>query len=249
MTSSLTSAGSCALDRRQVRLDRLDHLDGVGARLPPHLERHRRHAVEARQRALLLGAVLGAADVAHADRRAVDGGDDEVVEAARVVDAAHACAASARAAPPVTLPPGTSAFCRRDRVAHGGDRQLVGGQAVGVDPDVDRALEAADDLHLADAGGALELHLDDLVGDLGQLAQRAVAATARRSAPAPSRCRTWRRPAAARRRGSCAQHRRDAVAHVLRRDVDVAVEVEGGDDERAARRRRPSAAPRCPRPC
>ena len=38
---------------------------------------------EARERALLLGAVLGAADVADADRRAVDGRDHEVVERAR----------------------------------------------------------------------------------------------------------------------------------------------------------------------
>ena len=45
----------------------------------------------------------------------------------------------------MTLPPGMSAFCRCDRVAHGGDRDPVGGQPVGVDPDVDRALEPADD--------------------------------------------------------------------------------------------------------
>ena len=62
-----------------------------------------------------------------------------------------------------------------ERVAHRGDRELVGGEPVGVDPDVDRALEPADQPHLADAVGALELHLDDLVGHLGQLAQRAVA--------------------------------------------------------------------------
>ena len=36
------------------------------------VERHGRHAVQPRERALLLGAVLGAADVADADRRAVD---------------------------------------------------------------------------------------------------------------------------------------------------------------------------------
>ena len=67
----------------------------------------------------------------------------------------------------------------RQRVAHGGDRQLVGGQPVGVHPHVDRALEAADDLDLADAAGALEERLDDLVGDLGQLAQRPVGRHAR----------------------------------------------------------------------
>ena len=67
----------------------------------------------------------------------------------------------------------------RERVAHRRDRQLIRGQAVGVDPDVDGALEAADDLDLADAGGPLEERLDDLVGDLGQLAQRPVGRDAR----------------------------------------------------------------------
>ena len=63
----------------------------------------------------------------------------------------------------------------RDRVAHGADGELVGGEPVGVDPHVDGAQQAADHPHLADAGGALHLHLDDLVRQLGQLAQRAVA--------------------------------------------------------------------------
>ena len=58
-----------------------------------------------------------------------------------------------------------------DGVADGGDGHLVGRQPVGVDPDVDRPLQAADHLHLADAGRALELDLDHLVGDLGQLAE------------------------------------------------------------------------------
>ena len=102
--------------------------------------------------------------------------DDQVVELLGVGEAAHACAASARASAPVTLPPGTSAFCRGDRVADRGDRELVGDEPVGVDPDVDRPLEAADDLRPRRRRSTRSsCTLDDLVGQLGQLAQRAVA--------------------------------------------------------------------------
>ena len=76
-------------DALEVGLGRLDHLDGVGAGLPADLEHDGRHAVQPRERALLLGAVLGAADVADADRRAVARGDDQVVELLGVGEAAH----------------------------------------------------------------------------------------------------------------------------------------------------------------
>ena len=52
---------------------------------------------------------------------------------------------------PVTLPPGTSAFCARQGVAHRGDGDLVGRQPVRVDPHVDRPLETAARLDLAHA--------------------------------------------------------------------------------------------------
>src|ERR671917_22297 len=48
------------------------------------VERDGRHAVEAREAALLLRPVLDAAHVAQVDARAVDGGDGQVVELARV---------------------------------------------------------------------------------------------------------------------------------------------------------------------
>ena len=57
-----------------------------------------------------------------------------------------------------------------------GDRQVVGAQAIGVEPDVDLALPAAEDEHLADAGDALELAPQHLVGVLGDLADRLVGA-------------------------------------------------------------------------
>ena len=62
-----------------------------------------------------------------------------------------------------------------DGVAHRGDRNLVGRQPVRVDPHIDRAVQVADQAHLADPGRAFELHLDDLVGNLRQFAQRSVA--------------------------------------------------------------------------
>ena len=118
--------------------------------LPPDLEHDGRHAVQARERALLLGAVLGAADVADADRRAVDGLDDEIVERLGIGDA------PGRAQHLLGVAGGDVAARRvlvlaRERRLDLGDRQLVGGEPIGVHPDVDRALEAADDLHLADA--------------------------------------------------------------------------------------------------
>ena len=76
----MTPAGSCGADALEAGLGRLDHLDRVGARLPADLEHDGRHAVQPRERALFLGAVLGVADVADADRRAVARRDDEVVE-------------------------------------------------------------------------------------------------------------------------------------------------------------------------
>ena len=134
-----------------------------------------------------LGAVLGAADVADADRRAVARRDHQVVELLGVGEAAHR---AQRALVDVgrDVAAGQVGVLLLQRVADFGDRQLVGGEPIGFDPDAHRALEAADDLHLADAGRALERHLDDLVGDLGQLADREVARQRDRQASARCRC-------------------------------------------------------------
>ena len=103
-----------------------------------------------------------------------DGGDHDVVERARVGDAperAQRRLAHARG----DVAAGHVGVLADQRVAHRGDRELIGGEPVRLDPHVDRAVEPADQAHLADAVRALELHLDDLVGELGQLAQREVA--------------------------------------------------------------------------
>ena len=137
-------------DALEARLGRFDHCDRVGARLPADFEHDGRHAVQARERALLLGAVLGAADVADANRRAVARRDDEVVELLGVGEAADR---AQRALVDVggDVAAGQVRVLLLQRGAHFGDRQLVGREAIGFDPDVDGALEPADDLHLADA--------------------------------------------------------------------------------------------------
>ena len=54
------------------------------------------------------------------------------------------------------------------------DGEAVGAQAVGIDIHVDLAARAADDGDLADAPGVFQLLLDLLVGDQGDVAQRAL---------------------------------------------------------------------------
>ena len=68
---------------------------------------------------------------------------------------------------------------RLQRARDVGDGQVVGAQAIGVEPDVDLALAAAEHEHLADAVDALELAAQHLVGVLGDVADRLVRASAR----------------------------------------------------------------------
>jgi hypothetical protein len=171
------AAGHLGRQARQVLLGRVDDGHRVLARLPAHLEDDARHPVQPRHRALLGGAVLRPPHVAHADGRAVDRGDHHVLERARIGDAPE------RAKGGLAQAGGDVAarhvrVLAHERVAHRDDGQPVGGEAVRIDPHVDRAAEAADQTHLADAVGALELHLHDLVGELRQLAQRRSPATA-----------------------------------------------------------------------
>ena len=124
----------------------------------------------------------------------------------------------------------------RQRRAHVADRHPVGGQAVGVDPDVDRPLEAADDRHLPDPARALERALDHLVGDLGQLAQGAFPETAIVSTGAAS-LSIFAISGGSVSSGRSLQDRGDPIAHILRHRVDVATELEGGQDLRYTPRR------------
>ncbi len=62
------------------------------------------------------------------------------------------------------------------RGRHLGERDVERTHRVGIEDDLDLAVGAADQLDLSDAAHALEPLLDLLVGDLGQIPQRQVAA-------------------------------------------------------------------------
>ena len=68
---------------RQLRLDAIDRLDDVGARLLEDDEEHAALAVRPGGFLGILGPGHGLADVAHAQRRAVAVGDDDVVPGLR----------------------------------------------------------------------------------------------------------------------------------------------------------------------
>ena len=82
MISVVMSGGQGGRELLEPGLDVVDDLDGVGPRLLLDDQADGVVAVEPGQRARLLERVLGAADVADADRVAVAVGDDQVVELA-----------------------------------------------------------------------------------------------------------------------------------------------------------------------
>ena len=213
-------------------LHALDDGDGVGAGLPPHVEAHGRHAVEPRNGALLLGAILGASQIAHADGRTLARGDDEIAEGFRIRQAAQR-AQGLLAQWRGDVAAGDVGVLPLDGRAHGGDGDLVGGQAVGIQPHVDGALQSADDFDLTHAGGALDLDLDDFIGQLSQLAGRARAGhgEGQHGRELVVVLGNRRRIGVAR---EVAHHGGDAVAHVLRGGFDVAVQIKGDDDKRTA---------------
>jgi hypothetical protein len=122
---------------------------------------------------LLFRPVLGSTDVAHADGRTVSGGDNEVVGLLGLGKAPHC--------PQVLLAQvGRDIAARHIGVLllqcgpHLGDRELVGRESIGFDPDVDGACQTPDDLHLADPRRPFARQLDHLVGQFGELADRQV---------------------------------------------------------------------------
>ena len=195
----------------------------------------RRHTVEASERTLLLGAVLGAANVAHADGRAVPGGDDEIVELLGLGETAHR---PQRLFTQVgrDIATGDVSVLLLQRGSDFGDGELVGGEAIGFDPDIDGARQPADDLHFAHAGGSLERYLHDLVCQLGELANRQVAGQRHRQhrRTIVVLLENHRRIDVVRQQS---QHCAHPIANVLRRGVDVAFEIERDVDHRLARDR------------
>ena len=76
-------------------------------------------------------------------------------------------------------------------IAYRRDREPIGGQACRINPDINGALQAPDNCHLADTCGALELRLEHFVGQFGQLVTSAQT-TAPGSRLAPRHCRPSR---------------------------------------------------------
>ena len=154
----------------ELGLDAFDDRDRVLAGGAPDVEHHRRRAVQPHRLARALGGVLGVADVRDADRRAVHGRDDDVVELLGGVDAAQRAQQDLRLA----LFDGAARHLDvlgGDGVADLLDRQAVAVQLLDVDDDVDLAGAAAAEVDLADAVDGLDGALHLLVGDLGERAQ------------------------------------------------------------------------------
>ncbi len=105
--------------QRQVLLDRGDGRHRVGAGLSAHLEDHRPRPVEAGDRALLLGPVLGPAEIADPHRHPADRGHHHVVEGLGVGQPPHGPerVLARRAGDVAARQPGVLAL---ERVAHGG---------------------------------------------------------------------------------------------------------------------------------
>jgi hypothetical protein len=157
---------------------------------------------------------------------------DQVVESFGVEELAHG-AEGLLALATGDISAGDIGVLANDCLADVGDGDLIGGQFLRIDPDVDGALDSADDADLADAFGALDLGFDDSVGDFGQLALGAIAG----EGEGEDGLRVvvefgddgWVGVV-----GEILDDGGDAITNVLGGDVDVAGERKGGGDPRGA---------------
>src|SRR5439155_11736385 len=173
-----------------------------------------------------------AANVANFDRRAIDVRHDQFFHVARVGVAAQR-AQDEFAPAGFDIAAGHVRVLALQSIAYRRNRNLVTRQPLGVDPDINRAIETAHDIDCANATGALELYFDDLVGVLSQLANRTLTGKCdrqyRRAVVIELYNDGWFRVGR-----QIAHDRADAIANVLRGRVDVAIQIEGGDDDRVA---------------
>jgi len=173
---------------------------------------------------------LGVTAVGDADGGVVDGVDDEVVEGFGVGDTANGAKGLVLLAGG-DVAAGDVGGLADEGFGDAGDGDFVGIEAVAIDPDVDGTFEAADDQDFAHAVGTLDLGLDDFVGELGEFADGTVAGEGEGDGEDDGAFvielgddgRVYAG-------GQLAEDGGDAVARVLGGGVDVAVEVEGGDE-------------------
>ena len=166
------------------------------------------------------------------DGRAVDVRDDEIVKLSRIGKS------SERAKRQLFfsggyVSTGHVGVLTFERLPDLRDRDLVSGEPFGVDPNVDRAIETADDAHFTDAADSLELRTRDLVGSSvsSRIERSAVKRDRQNGRAVVIKLLNDRR-----RRifGKTAAERVDAIAHVLRSGFEIAIELERRDHDRRA---------------
>ena len=168
-TSSMdVPGGSSGCRRRDLPLDRVDHLDGVGPGLLRDVERHGGHAVHERQRPLLLDAVGHGRHLAQRNRPPRPAGHHHGPELPDVVRLSRDPQGEFRPAPRQPPQRGVDVLRRqpRDHLVHRHPERL---EADGVDVDVHLALRGAHEVDLADPRDVLEPPLDLLLHQRGQL--------------------------------------------------------------------------------
>ena len=158
--------------------------------------------------------------------------DDHVFEVANLLDAAER-PQDQFVRTLIDAPAGDLDVLGANGVANLIDGQAVGLKFVRIQPDLDLALPAADDLNRTDAANRFQPLLDLLVGNFGQFAKRPIAVDGngknRRSIEIDALDN--RRVRIARQ---LADDGRNLVANFLRGDVGVLVEHELNDNDRNA---------------
>ena len=221
--------GQLLAQARQLGLERLRERQRIGGGLLDQAERDRVATVEAHDAALVLRGERDAADVADAHRVAVDVAHDDVLELGDALqvrlrdDGEFALAAldAPRRQFDVLPPQRVLDVLRREREA---------GQPVGGEPHAHRELALAEDAHVGRARQRLQARLHEPVGDVGNLERRQRHA---REGQPDDRVRVGLDLGDHRlvdRVGQLRAHARDAVAHVGRCAVRIALEAEAHGD-------------------
>ena len=146
--------------------------DGVGLRLLGDVDRHRRLAVDERERPLLFDRVVDRGHVRQADRLVAAPADDHRRVLGRVLRLARRCAAASRSRPSVRRPSGVLTFSDGEAADDLVDAHAERRQPRRVEVDRHFALRRPDQLRLRHARDALQAPLDLAIRQVRQLARR-----------------------------------------------------------------------------